>query len=470
MLFDLHPMQSVAFRTKATEILYGGAAGGGKSHLMRIKAIALCFDVPNIQVYLFRRTSVDLVFNHMASANGFPAMLAEFIAAGWVKYNEQKKKFYFWNGATIHLCHCEHEKDKFNYQGAEIHVLLIDELTHFSESIYRYLRARCRLGALNVPDKYKELLPMILSGANPGGVGHAFVKKTFIDCANSLEIHRAGKSDGGMLRQFIPAKLSDNPSLDEDYGDKLSGLGSPELVKAMRDGDWNVIAGAFFPNFSRDKHVIKPFDVPASWTRIRGFDWGRASPFAALWAAVSDGSQEIEHMGGEFTIPRGALVFYREWYGGDKEQIGKGLHMEDDAVAAGIARRSAGEKFEIAYSVADPSIFNVVTGVSIAETHRKNGVTWRKADNKRVAGWGQVHQRLNGSAESEGLPMIYFFDTMRETIRTLPLLQHDDVNIEDLDTNMEDHAADVVRYICMSRPYVKKAVKKSAARYIDPYV
>ena len=145
MDFHLHPKQSFAFNSKATEILYGGAAGGGKSHLMRVKAIALCTAIPNLQVYLFRRTSVDLVLNHMASANGFPAMLADWLASGWVKYNGSERKFYFWNGSTIHLCHCEHEKNRFNYQGAEIHVLLIDELTHFTEVIYRFLRGRTRL-------------------------------------------------------------------------------------------------------------------------------------------------------------------------------------------------------------------------------------------------------------------------------------------------------------------------------------
>ena len=469
MRFELHPKQSFAFTSIATEILYGGAAGGGKSHLMRVKAIALCTAIPNLQVYLFRRTSVDLAFNHLTSANGFPAMLAEWLAAGFVKYNDSKKKFVFWNGATIHLCHCEHEKDKHKYQGAEIHVLLIDELTHFAESMYRYLRARCRLGALVVPDEYKDLLPMVLSGANPGGIGHHFVKKTFIDPVAPLEVYRADKTEGGMLRQYIPARLEDNPSLDEDYGDKLSGLGSPELVKAMRDGDWDVVAGAFFSQFSRDRHVIKPFHVPEHWTRIRGFDWGRASPFAWGWAAVSDGTQVIEWCGEECNIPRGALVFYREWYGMDKEVVGKGLYLDDDVVAKGVAKRSMGEKYEMANSVADPSIFNVVTGKAIAETYRENGVTLIKADNSRVAGWGQVHLRLNGTEESEGMPMIYFFDTMMHTIRTLPLLQHDSSNIEDLDTDMEDHAGDMVRYICMTRPVVRTKPKKAKARFIDPY-
>lgn len=470
MDFHLHPKQSVAFTSLATEILYGGAAGGGKSHLMRVKAIALCTAIPNLQVYLFRRTSVDLVLNHMASANGFPSMLADWLASGWVKFNGSERKFYFWNGATIHLCHCEHEKNRFNYQGAEMHVLLIDEATHFTEEIYRFLRSRVRLGAFVPPKEYASVLPMILCGANPGGIGHSFVKKTFIDPQAPMEIVRQSDEEGGMLRQYIPAKLEDNPSMDADYEKKLMGLGSPELVKAMRHGDWDVVAGAFF-DFDRSRHVIKPFDIPAHWTRIRGFDWGRASPFACVWAAVSDGSITIERNGDDLTIPRGALVFYREWYGMKPNTPNVGLLMNDADVAKGIVKRSRNETFSTQNSVADPSIFNVVTGESISEIYRKNGVTFIKADNSRVSGWAQMHLRLAGTDESEGAPLIYFFDTMRETIRTLPLLQHDDTNIEDLDTDQEDHAGDAVRYACMTRPIVTDAKKsKKAPRWVDPYL
>ena len=470
MDFHLHPKQSFAFNSKATEILYGGAAGGGKSHLMRVKAIALCTAIPNLQVYLFRRTSVDLVLNHMASANGFPAMLADWLASGWVKYNGSERKFYFWNGSTIHLCHCEHEKNRFNYQGAEIHVLLIDELTHFTEVIYRFLRARARLGefAQTIPRQYRDKLPLVLSGANPGGIGHTFVKKTFIDPQSPLEIVRQSDEEGGMLRQYIPARLDDNPSLDADYAKKLSGLGSPELVKAMRDGDWDVVAGAFFSSFERSIHVVKPFIIPTHWTRIRGYDWGRASPFACVWAAVSDGTVTIGHNQEDLTIPRGALVFYREWYGMKENTPNVGLLMTDADVAHGIVKRSRNETYTLGCSVADPSIFNVVTGESIAETFRKNGVTFTKADNSRVAGWAQIHQRLAGN--DEGVPMIYFFETMRHTIRTLPLLQHDDSRLEDLDTDQEDHAADAVRYACMTRPMVTDDTKPKNKRWVDPYV
>ena len=144
----LHPRQSLAFLSKATEILYGGAAGGGKSHLMRVVAIMLCMAVAGLQVYIFRRVSDDLRKNHLEGPSGLRAMLSALMTSGHVKFNDSKGIFEFWNGAKIYLCHCQHEKDMYKYQGAEIHVLLMDELTLFTESIYRFLRGRVRLGWL----------------------------------------------------------------------------------------------------------------------------------------------------------------------------------------------------------------------------------------------------------------------------------------------------------------------------------
>ena len=145
---------------------------------MRVMAITFCSEIPNLQVYLFRRIHSDLVKNHMESTGGFRTLLAPWVNAGFVKIVDDEIRF--WNGAKIYLSHCLHEKDRFKYQGAEIHLLLIDELTHFSEVIYRFLRGRCRLGELDYPEKYKGMFPKILCGANPGNIGHLFVKQTFV--------------------------------------------------------------------------------------------------------------------------------------------------------------------------------------------------------------------------------------------------------------------------------------------------
>ena len=160
-------------------MLYGGAAGGGKSHLMRVAAIVWCAAIPGLQVYLFRRIRDDLIKNHMEGPKGFRSMLAGWSLCDFVKIVDDEIRF--WNGSKIYLCHCKDEKDIYKYQGAEIHVLLVDELTHFTETMYRFLRNRVRMVGVQLPSNYAGKFPRILAGANPGNIGHLWVKATFVD-------------------------------------------------------------------------------------------------------------------------------------------------------------------------------------------------------------------------------------------------------------------------------------------------
>lgn len=449
---NLHEKQQVAFWSEATEILYGGAAGGGKSHLMRMAAITWCSEIPGLQVYLFRRIRDDLVKNHMEGPSGFREFLAGWVECGFVQIVEDEIRF--WNGSKIYLCHCKDEKDRFKYQGAEIHVLMIDELTHFTETIYRFLRNRVRMVGITLPEKYRGKFPRIVCGANPGGIGHQFVKMTFIDGAEPLKVIEAPANEGGMLRQYIPARLEDNPSMaesDPGYELRLAGLGSESLVRAMRWGDWNVVEGAFFDNFDQRRHVIRPFAVPDHWMRFRAGDWGSAKPFSIGWYAVASDDMII---GPGQVIPRGALVKYREWYGCVAGRPNTGLKLTAEQVADGIKER---EKETVEYGVLDPAAFAEDGGPSIAHRMMDRGVFFRPADNKRVTqrgamgGWDQMRSRLNG--DEEGRPMLLFFSTCVDSIRTIPALQHDQDRPEDLDTSAEDHAADETRYACMSRPW-----------------
>lgn len=467
----LHPKQGVAFNTEATETFFGGAAGGGKSHLIRSAAITWCTEIPGLQVYLFRRIRDDLVKNHVEGPQGFRALLAGWVACGFVTIVEDEIRF--WNGSKIYLCHCKDEKDRFKYQGAEIHVLLIDELTHFTDKIYRFLRNRVRMVGVSVPEKYKGRFPRILSSGNPGGIGHQFVKSTFIDGAVAYKVYKTAPSEGGMLRQYIPAQLEDNPAMNDNdpgYEDRLHGLGSESLVRAMRYGDWDIVEGAYFDNFRRERHVIKPFSIPAHWIRFRAGDWGSAKPFAFGWFAVAS---EDTIAGPGVVIPRGALVMYREWYGVKTDAQGKfipdtGLKLHAEAVGAGVRLRDFDDI--ISYGVLDPAAFSQDGGPSIAERIAKGengeGATFRKADNKRtpgrgaMGGWDQLRSRLTG--DEDGRALLFFFSTCIHTIRTLPALQHDETNPEDLDTSQEDHAADMVRYACMSRPWIRKPVEQVA--------
>lgn len=431
--FRLHAKQGVAIETPATEVLYGGAAGAGKSLLMRAAAIMWCGMIPGLQVYLFRRLRDDLVKNHIEGPQGLRMLLAPWVRGGLVDIVEDEIRF--WNGSKIYLCHCKDEKDRFKYLGAEIHVLLIDELTTFTDTIYRFLRSRVRMAGVVLPPEFVGRFPRILCGSNPGNVGHGWVKAAFIDARPPLQMERVSSAEGGMLRQFIPAKLADNPSLDPvEYGEKLEGLGSPALVKAMRDGDWNVVVGAFFPEFSTEIHVIEPRSLPAYWQRFRAFDWGSARPFSVGWYAVSDGELP------EF--PRGALIRYREWYGAAKDVNGAtvpnvGLRLTAEEIADGIAEREKDDVYgnRVMAGVADPSIFSEDGGPSHADRMAARKVFFRPADNARVArlgamgGWDQLRARLKGDGER---PALFIFSTCLDLIRTLPALQHDDGRPEDI--------------------------------------
>ncbi len=438
---NLHPKQAIALDTEATEVLYGGAAGGGKSHLMRVAAILWCASIPGLQVYLFRRIREDLIKNHMEGPKGFRSVLAPWVLNGFVRIVEDEIRF--WNGSKIYLCHCKDEKDIYKYLGVEIHVLLIDELTHFNEAMYRFLRNRVRMVGVDVPKGWEKRFPRILAGSNPGNVGHLFVKRTFVDGTDTYEIRDMEPEEGGMKRQFIPALLEDNPSMGADdpgYDARLRGLGSDALVAAMRYGNWDVVDGAFFDCWDAARHVVSPFTIPDGWTRFRSMDWGSASPFSVgWWAVVGDTVTVSNRTGGKVILPRGCLVRYREWYGASKPNTG--LKMENEDIGRGIAAREKGER--ITYGVLDPACFSSNGGPSIHEQIMRGGPIFREADNARVAkrgaigGWSEMRGRLIGDADRN--PMIVCFATCHDSIRTVPALQHDSVNPEDIDTDMEDH-------------------------------
>ena len=377
-----------------------------------------------------------------------------------MKYRSVENEFEFWNGSILHLCYCDSENDVEKYRGAEIHVLGVDELTHFSEYQYRFLRSRVRIAGLKIPEKYLKKLPRIEAASNPGSIGHAWVKRTFINPKPQNEVWRTGPEEGGMLRQFIPARLVDNPYLTRDdpsYADRLRGLGADSLVRAMLDGDWDIIAGQAFEKLRRDVHCIEPFEPPEDWLCFGSFDWGSTRPFHfGLWT-VSNGNQLPDGK----LYRRGAIILYNEIYGWNGKP-NEGMRKEAGDVADMLKTRIGNRK--LGYIVADPSMWKVDGGPSLAETFQKRGVTLRKADNSRLVGYIQVRQRIGGDEDG---PMLYATKNCHDGFwRTMPDIVMDDKHVEDVETSQEDHAYDSVRYACMSRPWLSE-VKKKEVRVKD---
>lgn len=441
-IIELNEKQRWAFYSPATELLYGGAAGGGKSLLLRCSGIRWAETISGIQVYLFRRTFPDLKQNHLRGPKNFLELLSHQINAGIVKYNKQDNEF-VWKktNSRIVLCHCQYEDDVQKYQGAEIHVLLIDELTHFTEYQYRFLRGRVRMIGMDIPEEYKLKLPRIECGSNPGGLGHKFVKAGWIEQdgvkVEPLKIWKASDDEGGMIRQYIPALLEDNPQAtidDPSYELKLLGLGSESLVKAMRYADWDIFAGQFFSEWRADLHIYQPFEIPKSWPRFRAIDWGYSDPLCCLWFAVG---------------PDNHIYVYRELY------RNRMTDPEYAQLVASMSKYPDGSPEQISYTVGDPGSFGVETpdtGKTRYETFAMNGVTIIPADNDRSEGWSAVREYLRVRDYMEGKsPWVHISKDCPNLIRTLPALVHSERKPEEVADGLEDHAPDALRYGLRSR-------------------
>lgn len=448
--------QTVAFESEATEILYGGAAGGGKSHLLRSAAIVWCHQIPGLQVYLFRRTFPDLFKNHMVGPGSFPELLGAWVDSGHAKILWNKNQISFWNGSCIHLCHCQRDKDVYNYQGAEIHVLMIDELTHFSDDQYRYLRGRVRLGGLKIPEQYRGKFPKIICGSNPGGIGHNWAKATFIEPAPPMEIWNAPDDEGGFKRQFIPALLSDNPIMtdnDPDYHKRLLGLGSEHLIKAMLDGNWDIVAGGMFDDvWDASIHILEPFTLPKSWYLDRSFDWGGSHPWTSQWWAECDGTEAELPDGSRMSFPRGTLILFDEIYGWNGKP-NKGTGESNESMAKKIAVKDRAYKqrgLAINPGPADNQIFEAPQGKSIHDDFKKHGVYFTRCDKSpgsRATGWQRMRSMMRaGTQYPMEHPALFVFNTCRHFIRTVPVLPRDEKKPDDVDTNVEDHSGDAARY------------------------
>lgn len=411
---------------------YGGARGGGKSWAVRQKAKLLALRYGGIKILILRRTLPELRENHILP------MRADL--AGIAQWKETERVFSFPNGSRIRFGYCDGERDVDQYQGQEFDVIFLDEATHFTEYQFGALTA-CIRGANSFPKR------MYLT-CNPGGPGHAWVKRLFIE-----RRYRDGENPADYT--FIPARVYDNRILmeqDSGYVDFLRGL-PEDLRRAWLDGDWDVFAGQVFREWRNDPahyadrrftHVIDPFPIPDGWRRYRTLDWGYTKPFSIGYYAV-DGD--------------GMIIRYHEIYGTRKDERGltieanEGLRLSPGEVARlAAAYEDTYERGHRIFGIADPSIFDESRGSEgcVASLFAKEGIYFERGDNKRIPGKLQVHNRLR--FDENGVPGLQVFSTCRDCIRTLPALQYDRRDTEDVDSTGEDHIYDELRYLCMALP------------------
>ena len=439
------------------EVFYGGERGGGKSDFQ------LGFQEDGALRYgqywrgiMFRKTYTELEELQGRALEIFPATGAIYKAQSSADY-PFSNCWYWPNKATVKMRYIEHERDYGRYHGHQYTGLSMDEVTEYPTPNGLLKMLSTLRSAHGVPCTAR------LTG-NPGGVGHGWVKHRYIDVAPPY--HPFTDKETGFTRMFIPSRMKDNIILlneDPRYRARILAAtkGNEVLKKAWLEGDWNIVAGAYFNKWSA-KNIIEPFEIPEHWTRFMSGDWGSAKPFSFGWWAVAS---EDTYNG--VWIPKGAMVRYREWYGVETDESGDvmpdvGLKMNAESVGKGIKERCLED---LDYGVLDPAAFTEDGGPSIHSRMNGAGAPYfRRADNKRVArlgavgGWDQVRSRIEGEDFGDPMgvrPMIYFFNTCRDSIRTIPLLQHDENRPEDVDTTMEDHAGDETRYACMSRPYTK---------------
>lgn len=420
--------QNLFINAKADEVLYGGAAGGGKSFGQIIDAFLSALKYPGIKQLVLRTTFPELERSLIRTA-------LEVIPNELIKYNKSNHKMQFNNGSLIEFGYLSSDSAVTQYQSAEYDIIRFDELTHFTEYQYRYMLSRVR-GVNNFPKQIK-------SSTNPGQVGHKWVKDRFIDCMPPDTVTEFD----GRTRVFIPAKVEDNKFLmqsDPAYIKRLEAQ-DENTRKALLYGDWNIFEGQYFPEFKRHIHVIEPFKLPNYYKRFRSLDYGLDTTACYWWAVNTEGR----------------CFIYRE------------LHEPNltlsDAAKKIIKMTPADEN--ISYTVASPDLWNrrQDKGESGVEIMAREGLTGLvKANNRRVEGWRITREYLKPYDDNgKEVARLAIFKNCLNLIKNIPALIHDEHNPEDAADKPHDvtHAPESLRYGIMSRPPITRYRKPLEGKY-----
>ena len=453
------PKQQQFLSATTRHVAFGGARGGGKSWCVRDKAKRLALRYPGIRILIVRRTLPELVNNHI---NTLRQELS-----GIARYNQTDRCFTFPGGSTVKFGYCNTDRDLDRYQGAEFDVIFLDEATQLRELWIRKITA-CLRGVNGFPKR-------IYYTCNPGGVSHGYIKRLFID-------RRYEPGEDPEEYTFIQSLVTDNHALMKSQPDYLLQLEAlpDKLKKAWLHGCWDLFEGQFFEelrltpdtNLCREAgitpeealeqhrftHVIPPFDLNAGecrgWNILRSYDFGYNKPFSmGYWAVDHDGVlyRILEFYGCTGSPDEGV-----RWSPEEQFQRIRAFEEQHPWLRGRVFRDS----------VADPAIWDSSRGQSIAETAAKYGIYFTPGDNRRIPGWMQVHYRLR--FDEKGYARMYVFDNCKAFLRTMPLMQYSCTDPEDLDTTLEDHCPDEVRYLCMSRPITPRRPGENTVTVTDP--
>lgn len=434
-----HPgPQSFAFYDceDVDELLFGGARSGGKTSYVLGDNLARVGEFSKLHSSVIFRKSYPQLDEIISQGRQM------YCETGLATFNKADCNFNFKNGATTRLRHIESLADCEKYQGHQFTAIYFDECTGFKDfRIFERMKACAR-------NPYRNIKSVIRYTGNPGGHLHNEIKQYFVD-PTPLG-YKLIVGDSGKNRMYVPSKITDNATMmenDPDYHRYLQSITDPELRRAWLDGSWDVALGSFFGDvFNRNIHVVKSMttgEIPSHWNRYRAFDWGSAKPYCNLWYTVA--RDDIEIHGRYF--PNGAIIIYRELYGCQPGRFDVGLYQTSTETARKIKATEAthGETHIMRPGPADNAIWNKIDGPSIGEMMAAEGIYYDKGDKTRDVGWEQVRIRFKGYDS----PLLYITEDCVNTIRTLPTLPRDEKKFNDIETHSEDHAADVVRYICM---------------------
>lgn len=419
--------QTEFMKSAAEELLYGGSFASGKSWALRAWAVRYCMSFPGAQVFLFRRSYRELEDTHIIA-------IQQEVPLSVASYSSGAHTLIFNNGSILFLRYCEKNEDVKTYYTTEIDALLIDELQQFTQYQYLNLLSRVRSSKPWWPG------PRIRAGATPGDIGHMWVMERWDTLGKRHplgSVWQGPETEGGLSRQFIPARVFHNKALmdkDPKYAERLKALPEEEY-RAKALGDWSVFGGQFFRRWRDEIHVVQPFDIPPDWPRWLCVDYGFNAPYAALWFARVPGTETI--------------YVYREHYGA-------GVKSSEQIRSAREATIASGEKLRGV--ILDHGMFGAVNVKG--ERVRPMADDWRDAfaricpvfrgDPNRVAGWSLLRSLIDWTEAPDGRvlvpPKLYVFSTCSNLARTFPTLIVDKNNVEDLDTDSDDHCLDSLRY------------------------